>query len=73
VPFQFSLRRYSVGRSAGASFRELASALDFIARQIGPGVDLNRPPGGAVHKLNPVVARSFERAWFQPLEHVLVL
>lgn len=34
-----------VGSSAGASFRELAAGLDFIARQIGPGVDVTRPPG----------------------------
>jgi hypothetical protein len=40
-----------VGRSPGASFRELADALDFIARQVGPGVDVNRHPG-APHLLD---------------------
>lgn len=34
-----------VGSSAAESFRELAAGLDFIARQIGPGVEASRPPG----------------------------
>lgn len=34
-----------VGTSAGASFQELAAGLDFVARQIGPGVDTTRPSG----------------------------
>ena len=34
-----------VGATPGESFRELAAGLDFIARQIGPGIDTSRPPG----------------------------
>ena len=34
-----------VGRSLGSSFARLAEALDFMARQLGPGVDASRPPG----------------------------